>query len=157
MLKTTELFSFLPLINISVDVGLLFITKHIIHHIIKNGRYFAWLISIVFFIIFINIIHIIWLINKSFKIFFFFNQGFLLLTLTTHRTAGERRGQFFIPLYHFHPLTNICTWDDYHIFLIVLLVFNRLLLDEIYHLIELLFDWLMMWRLTFVCLFVDLI
>ena len=41
---------------------------------------------------------------------FFFYQGFLSRTLTTHRTAGERRGPFFIPLYHFHPLTNIQTF-----------------------------------------------
>ena len=79
---------------------------------------------------------------------FFFYQGFLSRTLTTHRTAGEGRGPSFIPLYHFHLLTNIylqlCTWDDYYIFLIATLVFTRLLLDEIYHLIELLFDWLMM-------------
>ena len=33
-------------------------------------------------------------------------------------------------------------WDDYHIFLIASLVFTRLLLNEIYHLIELPFDWL---------------
>ena len=38
-----------------------------------------------------------------------------------------------------------CTWDDYHIFLIATLVFTRLLIDETYHLIELLFDWLIMW------------
>ena len=37
---------------------------------------------------------------------FFFYQGFLSRTLTTHRTAGEG-GTIFIPLYHFHPLTNI--------------------------------------------------
>ena len=37
----------------------------------------------------------------------FFYQGFLSRTLTTHRTAGEGRGPFFIPLYHFHSLTNI--------------------------------------------------
>ena len=30
--------------------------------------------------------------------------------------------------------------DDYHVFLIAMLVFTRLLLDEIYHLIELPFD-----------------
>ena len=30
---------------------------------------------------------------------------------------------------------QLCMWDDYHIFLIALLVFTRLLLDEIYHLI----------------------
>ena len=81
---------------------------------------------------------------------FFFYQGFLSRTLTIHRIAGEGRGPSFIPLYHFYPLTNIylklCMWDDYHIFLIATLVFTRLLFDEIYHLIELLFEWLMMWR-----------
>ena len=40
-------------------------------------------------------------------IFFFFYQDFLSRTLTTHRTAWEGRGPFFIRLYHFHPLTNI--------------------------------------------------
>ena len=34
-------------------------------------------------------------------------------------------------------------WDNYHIFLIAPLLFTRLLLDEIYQLVELLFDWLM--------------
>ena len=38
---------------------------------------------------------------------------------------------------------QLCMWDDYHIFLIAPLVFIRLLLDEIYHLIKLSFDWLM--------------
>ena len=33
-------------------------------------------------------------------------------------------------------------WDDYHVFFIVTLVFSRLLLDDIYHLIELPFHWL---------------
>ena len=31
-------------------------------------------------------------------------------------------------------------WDDYHVFLIATLLFTRLILDEIYHLIELPFD-----------------
>ena len=44
-------------------------------------------------------------------IFFFFLSGFSLQTLTIHRTAGERRGPSFIPLYHFHPLTNIETFS----------------------------------------------
>ena len=73
------------------------------------------------------------------KHFFFFYQDFLSQTLTTHRTAGEGRGYqktlffflsgfsftdtddsqdcrgregrpSFIPLYHFHPLTNIQTF-----------------------------------------------
>ena len=71
----------------------------------------------------------------------FFYQGFLSRTLTTHRTAGKGRGPFYctLPLPHAH---QHCTWDDYHIFLIATLVFTRLLLDEFYHLIELLFDWL---------------
>ena len=37
-------------------------------------------------------------------------QGFVPRTLTTHRTTGEWRGQSFIPLYHFHPFTNIQTF-----------------------------------------------
>ena len=44
------------------------------------------------------------------KIYIFFYQGFLLWTLTTYRTAGEERGPFFIPLYHFHPLSNLQTF-----------------------------------------------
>ena len=35
---------------------------------------------------------------------------------------------------------QLCMWDNYHAFLITTLVFTRLLLDEIYHLIELSFD-----------------
>ena len=46
---------------------------------------------------------------------------------------------------HLFATLHVCMWDDYHIFLITPLVFTRLLNDEIYHLIELLFDWLMMW------------
>ena len=41
---------------------------------------------------------------------FFFYQGFFSRSLTTHRTAGEGRGPSLIPLYHFHPLTNIQTF-----------------------------------------------
>ena len=42
---------------------------------------------------------------------------------------------------HSNIYLQLCTWDDYHIFLIATLVSTRLLLDEIYQLIELLFDW----------------
>ena len=38
------------------------------------------------------------------------HQGFLSQTLTIHRTAGEESGPSFIPLYHFHPFTNIETF-----------------------------------------------
>ena len=78
-------------------------------------------------------------------------------------TGQEGKGgdQLFIPLYHYHPLTNIqtfilqlCTWDDFRIFLIAPLVFTRLLLDEIYHLIELPFDWLIWCWFLFVYLLI---
>ena len=45
-----------------------------------------------------------------FSFLFFFYQGFLSRTLTTHRIAGEGRGLSFIPLYHFQQLTNIQTF-----------------------------------------------
>ena len=45
-------------------------------------------------------------------------RGFLSQTLAIQRTAGERRGPYFILLYEFRPLTNIQTFitlrDDYH-------------------------------------------
>ena len=41
---------------------------------------------------------------------FVFLSGFSSQTLTIHSTAGEGRGPSFIPLYHFHPLTNIETF-----------------------------------------------
>ena len=44
---------------------------------------------------------------------FFVYPGFLSRTLMTHRTTGEGKGPSFIPLYYFHPLTNIqsFTWN----------------------------------------------
>ena len=83
-----------------------------------------------------------------------FFQSFISRTQTTHRTAGEGKGPSFIPLYYFQlPPSNeysniylqLCKRDDYHMFLTAPLVFPRLLLDEIYHLIKLLSDLLMMW------------
>ena len=41
---------------------------------------------------------------------FFFVPGFSSQTLTIHRTAGGGRGPSLIPVYHFHPLTNIETF-----------------------------------------------
>ena len=46
---------------------------------------------------------------------------------------------------HWEIYLQLCMWDGYHISLIVTLAFTRLLLDEIYHLIQLLFDWLIDW------------
>ena len=49
--------------------------------------------------------------RNHYKIYiFFFYKCFLSRTLATHRTAGEGRGSSFLPLYHFHPLTNIHTY-----------------------------------------------
>ena len=53
---------------------------------------------------------------------YFFYQGFLSETLTIHRTAREGRGPSFIPLYHFHPLTNIQTFI---LKLCTIFIFNR--------------------------------
>ena len=46
--------------------------------------------------------------------------------------------------------------DDYHVFLVATLVFTRMLLVEIYHLVELPFDWLID-DAMFVCLVDELI
>ena len=77
---------------------------------------------------------------------------------------GKGGDHLFIPLYHFHPLTNIqalilqlCTWVDYHIFLIAPLEFITLLLWwdlPPYRITIWLIDDVM---LIFVCLLVDLI
>ena len=48
--------------------------------------------------------------NTLIYIQFFFLSGFSSQTLTIHRTEGEGRAPSFIPLYHFHPLTNIETF-----------------------------------------------
>ena len=69
------------------------------------------------------------------------------------RLTGQqgKRGTIFysnLPLPPSHKHSDIYLqywmWDDYHMFLIVPLVFTRLLTDEIYHLIEISYDWLMM-------------
>ena len=89
---------------------------------------------------------------------FFFYQGFLSRTLTTHRTAGKGRGPSYstlqLPPAHEHSdiYLQLCTWDGYHIFLIVTLAFTKLLLDEIYHMLKLLFDSFMDVILVFVYL-----
>ena len=88
-------------------------------------------------------------------VFFFTDPG-------NSQDSRGRKGAIFystLPLSLAHEHLGIYlqhgTWGDYHIFLIETLVFNRLLLDEIYHLIELLFDWLMMWCwFSFVCLLI---
>ena len=82
--------------------------------------------------------------------FFFSLSGFSFTDTDNSQDSRGKEGPSFstLPLPPAHEHSDIylqlCTWDDYHIFLIATLVFTRLLLDGIYHLIELLFDWLMM-------------
>ena len=95
--------------------------------------------------------------------FFFFLSGIPYMDTDNSQDNMERKRTIFystLPLPSTHENLDIylqlCTWDDYQVFLIAPLVFTRLLLDEIYHLIELLFqiDDVM---LIFVCLLDDLI
>ena len=81
---------------------------------------------------------------------FFFYQGFLSQTPANHRTTGEGGGTIFYSTLPFPPThehsdiyLQLCMWDDYPVFLVAPLLFTILLLDEIYRLIELPYDWLM--------------
>ena len=95
--------------------------------------------------------------------FFFFYQSFLSRTRMTHRTAGDGRGPFFIPLYRFHPLTIIqtficnCACEMTIIFLIATLVFTRLLLDAILPLYRITIWLIHEVKFFLVCLLDDLI
>ena len=90
------------------------------------------------------------LLSNYFRSLIFFHiQDFPSQTLTNHRTAGEGRGPSFIPLYHFHRLTNIQTF-------ICNFACEMTITYPIYHLIDLPFDWLI-GDVMFVCLFDDLI
>ena len=79
---------------------------------------------------------------------FFFLSGFSFMDTDDLQDSRGRGGQFFVPLYHFHPLTNIqtliCNFAcemAYRICLITMLVFTRLLLDERFDEILLLYVW----------------
>ena len=94
---------------------------------------------------------------------FFFYEGFFSETLTIHRRAGEWRGptlNFTLSLPPTHEHWDIylllSVWDELFVFLITMLFFSRLLLDEIYHIIELPFDWFID-DAMFVCLLDELI
>ena len=97
-----------------------------------------------------------WTFNHFF-FYLFFHSSF-----TDTDNSQDRRGRrgpsystLPLPPSHEHSAIylQLFAWDDYQIFLIATLVFTRLLLDEIYYLIELLFDWLMMqFWILFVCL-----
>ena len=81
----------------------------------------------------------------NFQLLFFpFNRQ-----LTGQWGKGEDHFYFCLPFPPAHKHSDmylqLCMWDDYRIFLIARLLTTRMLLDEIYHLFELPFDWLMLW------------
>ena len=91
------------------------------------------------------------LVRKSFdtKVIIFFSIRVFFTDTDDSKDSRGRQETIFsstLPLLPTHEYWDIylqlCMWDDYHIFLIAPLVFTRLLLDEIYHLIELPFEWL---------------
>ena len=80
---------------------------------------------------------------KTYNICFFFLSGFSFTNTDDSQDSRGREGTVFysiLPLLPAHEHSDIylelCRWDDYHIFLNAPLVFTRLLLDDIYHLIE---------------------
>ena len=78
----------------------------------------------------------------------FFLSGYSFTDTGNSQDSRGREGNMFyfsLPLQPAHEYSDIylqlCMWDDYHVFVIASLVITRMLLDEIYHLIELPFDW----------------
>ena len=93
----------------------------------------------------------------------FFPSRFSFTDAVDSRDIREREGTIFystlpIPTTHEHGdiYLQLCMWDDYYVCLIATLVFTRLLLDEIYHLIGLPFEWLINYAI-FVCSLDELI
>ena len=96
--------------------------------------------------------------SMVFKLFFFFSiRVFFTDTDDSQDSKGSEGTIFYsiLPLppahKHWGIYLQLCMWDDYHVLLIATLVFTRLLFDEIYHLIELPFEWLID-DAMFVCL-----
>ena len=84
-------------------------------------------------------------------VMYFFLSGISFTDIDNSQDSRRREGSNFYSTLLLPPARKhsdiylqLCTWDDYHILLIAMLVFTRLLLDDIHHLIDLLFDWLMM-------------
>ena len=86
---------------------------------------------------------------------YFFLSGFSFTDTDDSQNSRGKEVTIFYSHEHSKIYLQLCMWDDYHIFLIATLVFTRLLLDEIYQFIELLFDWLIDWLMMW--LLVDVI
>ena len=96
-------------------------------------------------------------------IFFLSGFSFSFTGTDDSQDSRERDGTIFystLPLppahEHWDGCLQLCMWDNYDVFLIATLVFTRLLLDEIYHRIELPFE-LLIDDAVFVCLLDELI
>ena len=100
--------------------------------------------------------------DVSFITSFFSIRVFFTDTDNSQDSRGREETIFYstLPLQpaheHWDIYLQLCMWDDCHVFLIATLVFTRLLLDEIYDLIELPFEWLID-DAIFVCLLDELI
>ena len=102
--------------------------------------------------------------NWSKYFFFFFLSGFSFMDTDDSQNSRGREGTILystLPLppthEHWDIYLQLCMWDDYHIFLITMLLFTRLLLDEI-----LPSYWITIWliddvKFVLVCLFDNLI
>ena len=101
------------------------------------------------------------MLNASIKYFFFSIMVFFTDTDDSQDSRGREGTIFYstLPLLpgheHWDIYLQLFMWDDYHVFLIAILVFTTLLLNEIYHLIGLPFEWLIDDEL-FVCLLDEL-
>ena len=94
---------------------------------------------------------------------FFFSIRVFFTDTDDSQDSRGREGTIFystLPLppshEHWDIYLQLCMWDDHHVFLIATLVFTRLLLYEICHLIELPLEWLIDDSM-FVCLLAELI
>ena len=93
----------------------------------------------------------------------FFSIRVFLTDIDDSQGSRGREGTIFYPTLPLPPAhehwginMQLCMWDDYHVFLFATLVFTRLLVDEIYHLIDLPFEWLID-DAMFICLVDELI
>ena len=93
----------------------------------------------------------------------FFLSGFSFTDIDYSQDSRGSEGTivyFTLPLLPAHEHSDIYLqlymWGDYHVFLVATLVFTRLLLDEIYQLMELPLDWSID-DAIFVCLLDELI
>ena len=97
------------------------------------------------------------------NIHIFYLSGFSFTDTDNSQDSRRSEGTIFystLPLppthEHWDIYLQLCMWDDDHVFLVTMLVFTKLVLNEIYHLIEVAFDWFID-DAIFICLLDELI